>query len=81
MYIHCSICGTLNWLENEIKCHACLAILRRCIDCGKFDVAKMYCGPRDVELTRQQAEAPSLLSISSACQFYNYMPRKVAARS
>ena len=62
MRIPCAKCGALNWLENEVKCHLCLAVLRRCIDCAQLDPKSMECTAYNYDMTHHQAEKPATLS-------------------
>jgi hypothetical protein len=72
MQIQCPKCKTWNWLENEKQCHICQTVLRRCIDCSHFDQAKLVCRIHDFDMTKRQAEEPTLLSTSASCLTYEY---------
>ena|GEM_PF-1047688 len=68
--IICPKCGTENWLENQNRCFACNAVLRRCADCVNYDSRREWCRALDSEIGRYEAENPSLLSISTNCMGY-----------
>jgi len=70
--INCPSCGVENWLENEIRCHSCNAVLRRCVDCTNYDRSSV-CRSLNVEIDRSEAAHPSLLSSSTTCR--DYRPR------
>ncbi len=70
MQIPCPNCGVMSWLENERRCHACSAVLRRCIDCINLERRTLHCRPLDFSMTQHQAEAPTMLSTSTNCPRY-----------
>lgn len=74
MVVLCYKCGAENWLENEAKCHACSAILRRCIDCESYSKPTEQCAAHRVEIDVYEAEHPSLLGTSTACRAYRPAP-------
>ena len=74
MEIVCPTCGLLNWLENERRCHACLAVLRRCIDCVNLERKSLHCRALNFEMTAKQASEPTLLSTSANCRSYQPAP-------
>jgi len=70
MEIRCPSCGTGNWLENEIKCHICGVILRRCVDCLNYQQASELCRALNVTIDLEEARQPRLLSASTNCREY-----------
>ena len=76
MEVNCPQCGTENWLENQSRCLACDAVLRRCVDCSGYDVNRESCGVLGTDIERYEAENPSLLSTSTNC--VRYRPRASA---
>lgn len=70
MEIKCPVCGTENWLENQSRCFRCNAVLRRCVDCVSYDRTRELCRALDAEIPGQEAEHPSLLSVSTNCPQY-----------
>lgn len=76
MEINCHRCGTENWLENQSRCFACDAVLRRCIDCSSYDGNREACGVVGTEVNRYEAQNPSLLSMSTNC--VSYRPTVIA---
>ena len=70
MEVACPKCGTENWLENQSRCLACNAVLRRCIDCYGYDANREACRVVGAEVDRHEAEDPSALSISTNCANY-----------
>lgn len=70
MDVKCAKCGAENWLENQSRCLACDAILRRCADCTNYDTAQEKCRPLDTDVDSYEAENPSLLSMSTNCLNY-----------
>ena len=74
MEVLCYQCGGENWLENEIRCRACNAILRRCIDCSCYDRRTETCQDQKIEIDAYEAEHPSLLSGSTNCHQFGPAP-------
>ncbi len=72
MDISCPKCGAENWLENQSKCLACSAILRRCTDCANYDASHGNCRRTGAEVDSYEAENPSLLSVSTNCLNYRH---------
>ena len=70
MEVKCHKCGTENWLENQSRCLACDAVLRRCADCANYESSRECCRTLGAEVDRREAENPSLLSISTNCLGY-----------
>jgi rRNA maturation protein Nop10 len=68
--IKCPKCGAENWLENQSRCLACDAILRRCSDCASYNAAGERCNKFGSEIERREADNPSLLSSSTNCLGY-----------
>jgi hypothetical protein len=68
--LNCQKCGIENWLENQSRCLACNAILRRCIDCASYDNGRERCAKLNTEIDRYEAENPGLLSNSTNCLGY-----------
>ncbi len=75
MDVKCPKCGAENWLENQSRCLACDAILRRCADCTNYDTGQEKCRPTDSEVDSYEAENPSLLSVSTNCLNYRCAQR------
>jgi hypothetical protein len=75
--INCPSCGTRNWLENQSRCFRCNAILRRCVNCANYDRRQRLCRLHNIEIDRNEAQSPSLLSSSTNCQAFR--PAAVAA--
>ena len=71
MEIDCPKCGRENWLENQSKCLACGAVLRRCVDCTHYDRGKLYCNSLKTDISLHEAENPGTLDISASCQSYD----------
>ena len=70
MEIKCYECGTENWLENQSRCLKCDTILRRCVDCSRYDRSHQLCDNFGSEVDLREAEHPSLLSPSTNCRDY-----------
>ena len=70
MEIKCPVCGTENWLENQSRCFQCNAVLRRCVDCTVYDRSRQLCRALNTDIDAQEAEHPSLLSVSTNCARY-----------
>jgi rRNA maturation protein Nop10 len=68
--VKCPKCGAENWLENQSRCLACDAILRRCADCASYSAASERCTKFGTEVERREAESPSVLSSSTNCLGY-----------
>jgi hypothetical protein len=75
--VKCPECGTENWLENQSRCHCCNAILRRCVACKHYDLGRELCQTLGTTVDRQEAETPSLLSVSTNCSGYEPAHRVV----
>jgi predicted nucleic-acid-binding Zn-ribbon protein len=73
--LNCPKCGARNWLENQSRCLACNAVLRRCVDCASYDSGHERCSKLGAEVERYEAENPSLLSASTNCLTYQYGAR------
>lgn len=65
--IKCPSCGTENWLENQSRCFQCDSVLRRCIDCRNYDRGRQRCHALDADVDLNEAQQPSLLSVSTNC--------------
>jgi hypothetical protein len=74
--VNCPKCGAENWLENQSRCMACNAILRRCFDCTNYDAPRERCSKLATEVERREAENPSLLSSSTNCLGYQVAQRR-----
>ncbi len=70
MELNCPKCGVENWLENQSRCLACDAILRRCVDCASYDAGHERCAAVSVDVSRYEAENPGVLSNSTKCTGY-----------
>lgn len=70
MEVNCPNCGTENWLENQRRCIACEAILRRCADCSNFDQPHGTCTALATDVDSYESEHPRLLSLSTNCFSY-----------
>ena len=73
MDIKCPSCGAENWLENQSRCFHCSAVLRRCVDCAHYDRSHRSCQSLDTDISIDEAEHPSLLSLSTNCAAYRYL--------
>ena len=67
MEIKCPNCGTENWLENQSRCFQCNAVLRRCVDCVNYEPRRQACRTVDTDVSLQEAQNPSVLSVSTNC--------------
>ncbi len=70
MELNCPMCGLENWLENQSRCLACGAILRRCADCASYDAGRELCRRLSIDVDRYEAENPGVLSNSTNCSGY-----------
>ena len=77
MEIDCPKCGAENWLENQSKCLACGAVLRRCADCTHYDRKQSYCDSIRSDITLHEAENPGVLATSANCRFYSPLGRVI----
>jgi len=68
--VNCPQCGKENWLENQSRCFACNAILRRCTDCVSYDSGQERCRTTGADVDKHEAANPSLLSVSTNCLTY-----------
>jgi hypothetical protein len=68
--VKCAKCGAENWLENQSRCLACDAILRRCHDCASYNAAGERCSKFGSEIDRYEAENPTVLASSTNCLGY-----------
>lgn len=75
MDVSCPKCGAENWLENQSRCLACDAILRRCADCTHYDASQEKCRTTAAEVDSYEAGNPSLLSVSTNCLNYRCAQR------
>ncbi len=75
MEIKCPVCGTGNWLENQSRCFHCGAVLRRCVDCTVYDRSHQLCRALKTDIGGDEAEHPSLLSVSTNCARYQQAVR------
>lgn len=73
--IRCHKCGTENWLENQSRCLACNAVLRRCADCAHYDSSHERCRTIGAEVDHYEAGNPSVLSVSTNCTGYRCAQR------
>ena len=80
MEIDCPKCGTENWLENQNRCFACGAVLRRCADCTQYDREKRFCTAIKTDIELHEAESPGVLASSATCQFYRPFARVLHSR-
>ncbi len=74
MEVLCYECGAENWLENEVRCRGCGAVLRRCIDCSSYDRQTEACQSQKIEIDAYEAEHPSLLGTSTNCHQFRPAP-------
>ena len=74
MEVLCYKCGAENWLENEVRCHACNVVLRRCGDCVSYDTVGQTCRTLHVDIDLDEAERPMLLSTSANCRDFALAP-------
>ena len=77
MEIDCPKCGTENWLENQSKCLACGAVLRRCADCSLYDRTRSYCDSIKSDISPHEAENPGPLALSTNCRFSRPLARVI----
>ncbi|WP_395146373.1 ParB/RepB/Spo0J family partition protein [Armatimonas sp.] len=69
VYIHCPLCGRIE-LIGAVRCSICWTVLRRCTDCGSYDVANGRCSVFSKEVNTEEAEAPRETSLSYRCVEY-----------
>jgi ParB/RepB/Spo0J family partition protein len=69
VYIHCPLCGRIE-LVGAVRCSICWTVLRRCTDCGNYDVANGRCSVFTKEVSADEAEAPRESSLSYRCVEY-----------
>jgi ParB/RepB/Spo0J family partition protein len=75
VYIHCPLCGRLE-LVGAKRCATCFTVLRRCVDCGHFDVKQGWCGEHGYTVQPEDANNPNEESHSFQCP--DFQPRYVA---
>ncbi|GAB4452279.1 MAG: hypothetical protein OHK0029_02890 [Armatimonadaceae bacterium] len=69
VYIHCPLCGRIE-LVSALRCSTCWTVLRRCADCGNYNVGKQICGVSGVKIEAEDAENPQVTSPSYKCPDY-----------
>ncbi|MDO8684914.1 MAG: ParB/RepB/Spo0J family partition protein [Armatimonadota bacterium] len=79
VYVHCPLCGRIE-LIGSLKCGVCWSVLRRCLDCGKYDQMYQRCGVTEEYVYLSEAETPKEDSKSYKCADYRpkFEARKVA---
>ncbi|MDO8588954.1 MAG: ParB/RepB/Spo0J family partition protein [Armatimonadota bacterium] len=79
VYVHCPLCGRIE-LIGSLKCGVCWSILRRCLDCGRYDQMYQRCGMSEQYVYLSDAENPKETSPSYKCPDYRpkYEARKAA---
>ncbi|MFM7322487.1 MAG: ParB/RepB/Spo0J family partition protein [Armatimonadota bacterium] len=77
VYLHCPLCGRIE-LVGALRCSVCWSVLRRCVDCGRYDAEAGRCTVRNVDIDSDDAEAPGDTSESYRCD--DYVPRHAPGR-
>ena len=79
VYIHCPLCGRIE-LTGSLRCAVCWTVLRRCYDCGNYDLTYQRCGLSGQYVYMSEAESPDEKSPSYKCENYKprFEPRKAA---
>jgi len=79
VYIHCPLCGRIE-LIGSLQCGVCWSILRRCLDCGRYDRLYQRCSVSQEYVYMSEAESPRETSKSYKCPDYTpkFEPRKAA---
>jgi ParB family transcriptional regulator, chromosome partitioning protein len=69
VYVHCPLCGRIE-LVGSLKCGVCWTVLRRCLDCGKYDQTYQRCSVTSDYVYLSEAESPKETSKSYKCPDY-----------
>jgi ParB family chromosome partitioning protein len=68
-YVFCHLCGRRE-LIGSLKCTACGSVLKRCSDCGYYDVTYQQCSLHGFYVYASEAEAPDDQAQSFQCEDY-----------
>lgn len=68
-YVFCNLCGRRE-LIGSLKCSVCGSVLKRCGDCGYYDVTYQQCSLKGFYVYASEAEAPDESSHSYQCEDY-----------
>ena len=74
MYVPCWNCGTEAWVETQVECRDCRAVVRRCEDCVNLRRGDFSCSVFGVEITDLDRLKPTSLSLSYKCSHYKTSP-------
>ncbi len=71
MKIKCPKCKQVQDVEQKVStCPNCRAVLRRCADCGKYDVRLSVCKSFNRPVDTGEASFPTFSSDSTYCRDY-----------
>lgn len=68
-YVFCNLCGRRELIGSG-KCSVCSSVLKRCGDCGYYDVTYQQCSLHGFYVYASEAEAPDESSQSYQCTSY-----------
>jgi ParB family chromosome partitioning protein len=68
-YVFCNVCGRRE-LIGSLKCSVCGSVLKRCSDCGYYDVTYQQCSLHGFYVYASEAEAPDERAQSYQCESY-----------
>jgi len=74
VYVPCWNCGTEAWIETQVECRDCRAVVRRCEDCANLRRGDFSCSVFGVEITDLDRLKPTSLSLSYKCSHYKASP-------
>jgi len=70
MTVRCHKCGTEGSLAAGTTCPKCRTILRRCVDCGHYDLRRSLCAVTNQRVDTGEASYPTFDSPSTYCASY-----------
>ncbi len=71
MNITCPKCKKVQDVGDKVAtCPDCRTVLRRCLDCGKYDVRLSFCKETNRPVDTGEANYPTYSSTSTYCREY-----------
>lgn len=75
MNMTCPKCKKVQEIDDKVAtCPDCRTVLRRCVDCGRYDVRLSFCNEFNRPIDPGEAHYPTYSSESTYCREYQPSP-------